>query len=227
MPNAFRFEPTSDTSMQFGRDENHSTPWHEQHYISKYYPPCSTIAERRDRPYADLAFTAFVNALRRIRKTGGIQHDPEKDTCRYRTKLWTIFHEQLIALGKRRAADDKKIAEAVSDELSAKQATRQTDESECFARLCDKGRVIIASLLSDNYKEFPYYERFDESELTVWRTWAFARMSGAETARICRVSEATVSRYKDSINETIIEIAAEELRKEDSHERAAGSVFPR
>ena len=213
--------------MQFGRDEAHTTPWHEQHYISKYYPPCSTIAERRDRPYADLAFTAFVNALRRIRKTGGIQHDPEKDTCRYRTKLWTIFHEQLIALGKRRAADDKKIAEAVSDELSAKQATRQTDKSEYFARLCDKGRVIIASLLSNNYKEFPYYERFDESELTVWRTWAFARMSGAETARICRVSEATVSRYKDSINETIIEIAAEDLRKEDRYERDAGSVLSR
>ena len=121
----------------------------------------------------------------------------------------------------------KKIAEAVSDELSAKQATRQTDESEYFARLCDKGRVIIASLLSDNYKEFPYYERFDESELTVWRTWAFARMSGAETARICRVSESTVSRYKDSINETIIEIAAEDLRKEDRYERDAGSVLSR
>ena len=222
-----RFETTSETSMQFGRDKAHSTPWHERHYFNKYYPPCSSISERRDKPYADLAFTAFVNALRRIRKTGGIQHDPEKDTCRYRTKLWTIFHEQLIALGKRRAADDKKIAEAVSDELSAKQATRQTDESEYFARLCDKGRVIIASLLSNNYKEFPYYERFDESELTVWRTWAFARMSGADAARTCRVSEATVSRYKDSVNETIVEIAVEELRKEANHERAAGSVLSR
>ena len=227
MSSTCRFEPTSETSMQFGRDKAHSTPWHERHYFNKYYPPCSSISERRDKPYADLAFAAFVNALRRIRKTGGIRHDPEKDTCRYRTKLWTIFHEQLIALGKRRAADDKKIAEAVSDELSAKQATRQTDESEYFARLCDKGRVIIASLLSNNYKEFPYYERFDESELTVWRTWAFARMSGAETARICRVSEATVSRYKDSINETIIEIAAEDLRKEDRYERDAGSVLSR
>lgn len=227
MSDTFRFETTSETSMQFGRDKAHSTPWHERHYFGKYYLPCSTIAERRDKPYADLAFTAFVNALRRIRKTGGIRHDPQKAGCRYRTKLWTLFHEQLIALGKQRAAHDKKIAKAVSDELSAKQATRQTDESECFAQLCNKGRVIIASLLSDNYMEFPYYERFDGAELTVWRTWAFARMSGAETARICRVSESTVSRYKDSINETIIEIAAEELRKEDSHERAAGSVLSR
>ena len=213
--------------MQFGRDKAHSTPWHERHYFNKYYPPCSSISERRDKPYADLAFTAFVNALRRIRKTGGIRHDPQKAGCRYRTKLWTLFHEQLIALGKRRAADDKKIAEAVSDELSAKQATRQTDESEYFARLCDKGRVIIASLLSDNYMEFPYYERFDGAELTVWRTWAFARMSGADAARTCRVSEATVSRYKDSVNGTIVEIAAEELRKEDRYERDAGSVLSR
>lgn len=222
-----RFETTSKTSMQFGRDRAHTTPWHEQHYISKYYPPCSTIAERRDRPYADLAFTAFVNALRRIRKTGGIRHDPQKAGCRYRTKLWTLFHEQLIALGKQRAAHDKDVAEFTADKLTAEQATRHTAEGEYFDGLCDKGRVIIASLLSDNYMEFPYYERFDESELTVWRTWAFARMSGAETARICRVSEATVSRYKDSVNETIVEIAVEELRKEANHERAAGSVLPR
>lgn len=227
MSDTFRFETTSETSMQFGRDKAHSTPWHERHYFGKYYLPCSTIAERRDKPYADLAFTAFVNALRRIRKTGGIRHDPQKAGCRYRTKLWTLFHEQLIALGKQRAAHDKKIAKAVSDELSAEQATRQTAACEEFEELCEKGRVIIASLLSENYKELPYYERFDGAELTVWRTWAFARMSGAETARICRVSESTVSRYKDSINETIIEIAAEELRKEDSHERAAGSVLSR
>ena len=213
--------------MQFGRDKAHSTPWHERHYFGKYYLPCSTIAERRDRPFADLAFAAFVKALERIRKIGGIEHDPEKAGCRYRTKLWTIFHGQLIALGKRRTAHDKKIAQAVSDKLTTEHATRQTAEGEDFDRLCDKGRVIIASLLADNYKEFPYYERFDDAELTVWRTWAFARMSGAEAARICRVSEATVSRYKDSVNETIVEIAAEELRKEANHERAAGSVFAR
>ena len=222
-----RFETTSETSMQFGRDKAHSTPWHERHYFGKYYLPCSTIAERRDRPYADLAFAAFVKTLKRIRKIGGIQHDPEKDECRYRTKLWKIFHGQLIALGKRRTADDKKIAKAVSDELSAEQATRQTAEGEYFDGLCDKGRVIIASLLSENYKELPYYERFDGAELTVWRTWAFARMSGADAARICRVSEATVSRYKDSVNETLVEIAAEELREEDHHERAAGSILSR
>ena len=222
-----RFEPTSETSMQFGRDKAHSTPWHEQHYISKYYLPCSSISERRDRPYADLAFAAFVKTLKRIREIGGIKHDPEKPGCRYRTKLWTIFHEQLIALGKRRAADDKKIAEAVSDRQTTEHATRQTAEGEEFDELCEKGRVIIASLLADNYKEFPYYERFDDAELTVWRTWAFVRMSGTDAARICRVSEATVSRYKDSVNGAIVEIAAEELRKEALRERAAGSVLSR
>lgn len=227
MANTCRFEQTSETSMQFGRDKAHTTPWHEQHYISKYYLPCSTIAERRDRPYADLAFAAFVKALERIRKAGGIRHDPEKPGCRYRTKLWKIFHGQLIALGKRRTAHDKNVAEFTSDKLTAEQATRQTAEGEYFDRLCDKGRVIIASLLADNYKEFPHYERFDDAELTVWRTWAFARMSGADAARTCRVSEATVSRYKDSVNGTIVEISAEELRKEDRHERAAGSVLSR
>ena len=227
MANTCRFEQTSETSMQFGRDKAHTTPWHERHYFNKYYPPCSSISERRDKPYADLAFTAFVNALRRIRKTGGIRHDPQKAGCRYRTKLWTLFHEQLIALGKQRAAHDKEVAEFTADKLAAEQATRQTDESEYFARLCDKGRVIIASLLADNYKEFPHYERFDDAELTVWRTWAFARMSGADAARTCRVSEATVSRYKDSVNGTIVEIAAEELRKEDRYERDAGSVLSR
>ena len=227
MSNNCRFEPTSETSMQFGRDKAHSTPWHERHYFNKYYPPCSSISERRDKPYADLAFTAFVNALRRIRKTGGIEHDPEKDECRYRTKLWKIFHGQLIYLGKHRETNDQRVVDAVSDKLTAEQATRQTAEAEYFDRLCDKGRVIIASLLSDNYKEFPYYERFDDAELTVWRTWAFARMSGADAARTCRVSEATVSRYKDSVNGTIVEIAAEELRKEDRYERDAGSVLTR
>ena len=227
MANTCRFEPTSDVSMQFGRDKAHSTPWHERHYIGKYYLPCSSIAERRDRPYADLAFAAFVKTLKRIREIGGIKHDPEKPGCRYRTKLWTIFHEQLIALGKRRAADDKKIAEAVSDRQTTEHATRQTAEGEEFDELCEKGRVIIASLLADNYKEFPYYERFDDAELTVWRTWAFVRMSGTDAARICRVSEATVSRYKDSVNGAIVEIAAEELRKEALRERAAGSVLSR
>ena len=227
MSSTCRFEPTSETSMQFGRDKAHSTPWHERHYFNKYYPPCSSISERRDKPYADLAFAAFVKTLERIRNNGGIRHDPQKAGCRYRTKLWTLFHEQLIALGKQRAAHDKEVAEFTADKLTAEQATRHTAEGEYFDGLCDKGRVIIASLLSDNYMEFPYYERFDGAELTVWRTWAFARMSGADAARTCRVSEATVSRYKDSVNGTIVEIAAEELRKEDSHERAAGSVFPR
>lgn len=213
--------------MQFGRDKAYSTPWHERHYFNKYYPPCSSISERRDRPYADLAYDAFVKTLQRIRKIGGIEHDPEKDKCRYRTKLWKIFHGQLIYLGKHRETKDQRVVDAVSDKLTAEQATRQTTEAEYFDRLCDKGRVIIASLLSDNYKEFPYYERFDGAELTVWRTWAFARMSGADAARTCRVSEATVSRYKDSVNGTIVEIAAEELRKEANHERAAGSVLSR
>ena len=222
-----RFEQTSETSMQFGRDKAHSTPWHERHYFNKYYPPCSAIAEQRDRPYADLAFAAFVKTLERIRNKGGIRHAPQKTGCRYRTKLWTLFHEQLIALGKRRAAHDKKVAEFTSDKLTAEQATRQTAEGEDYDMLCENGRIIIASLLADNYKEFPHYERFDDSELTVWRTWAFARMSGADAARICRVSEATVSRYKDSVNGTIVEIAAEELRKEAGYERAAGSVLSR
>ena len=63
MSNTCRFETTSDTSMQFGRDEAHMTPWHGQHYISKYYPTCSAISERRDRPYADLAYDAFGTLL--------------------------------------------------------------------------------------------------------------------------------------------------------------------
>ena len=227
MPSNCRFEPTSERSMQFGVDKAHSTPWHERHYIGKYYLPCSSIAELHDRPYADLAFAAFSKALERIRKIGGIKHDPENSRYRYRTKLWKIFHGQLIYLGKKRETNDKRTFDAVSCDLTARQTARQTAEGEHFDGLCDKGRVIIASLLADNYKELPYYERFDESELTVWRTWAFARMNGAETARICRVSESMVSRYKDSVNGMIAEIAAEELREEIRHERASGPFLAR
>ena len=163
MSSTCRFEPTSETSMQFGRDKAHSTPWHERHYFNKYYPPCSSISERRDKPYADLAFTAFVNALRRIRKTGGIRHDSQKAGCRYRTKLGTLCPLAQAALDRRIIGTGKYKAYEV---CSGNPCTEQSEIHAVVTLLetiCDKSALDIlepvirkgrSSGLSERYPDY-------------------------------------------------------------------------